>query len=403
MADYKKYSESALLSMLNTADNQIADYTGVTGKEAALSRATGRFTAISAELESRGKTSSNAVDTKSNATYNTADFKAMESWFRDSVVKFQPGVDVNIFLKQVDNGYRLCVTSENNLETQFVKLAVNKLCAEYSSSFLDAHSNSAAVTYEKFKKFMKDNYSTRETVFQVMQHMWEIERKPDEDIHSLGIRFQEKAAETATRITAMYEEKVNENKVSGHDDKKMTAADVFMLVGAMQLFSHIRIREPETYKLLVREIDGVYTPAELSKAAKLYTDRLDKTDPAAQSGVYVNSNRGGRSSSNSNGKTECFSFRDKGYCKYGNKCRFLHDPRHAKNNSENKTPREESQSRGNSNNSGRGNGNRGHGNRGNANRGNGTSNNGGAHATQPADTNATSNFNQVSREVFQLP
>ena len=403
MADYKKYSESALLSMLNTADNQIADYTGVTGKEAALSRATGRFTAISAELESRGKTSSNAVDTKSNATYNTADFKAMESWFRDSVVKFQPGVDVNIFLKQVDNGYRLCVTSENNLETQFVKLAVNKLCAEYSSSFLDAHSNSAAVTYEKFKKFMKDNYSTRETVFQVMQHMWEIERKPDEDIHSLGIRFQEKAAETATRITAMYEEKVNENKVSGHDDKKMTAADVFMLVGAMQLFSHIRIREPETYKLLVREIDGVYTPAELSKAAKLYTDRLDKTDPAAQSGVYVNSNRGSRSSSNSNGKTECFSFRDKGYCKYGNKCRFLHDPRHAKNNSENKTPREESQSRGNSNNSGRGNGNRGHGNRGNGNRGNGTSNNGGAHATQPADTNATSNFNQVSREVFQLP
>ena len=403
MADYKKYSESALLSMLNTADNQIADYTGVTGKEAALSRATGRFTAISAELESRGKTSSNAVDTKSNATYNTADFKAMESWFRDSVVKFQPGVDVNIFLKQVDNGYRLCVTPENNLEIQFVKLAVNKLCAEYSSSFLDAHSNSAAVTYEKFKKFMKDNYSTRETVFQVMQHMWEIERKPDEDIHSLGIRFQEKAAETATRITAMYEEKVNENKVSGHDDKKMTAADVFMLVGAMQLFSHIRIREPETYKLLVREIDGVYTPAELSKAAKLYTDRLDKTDPAAQSGVYVNSNRGGRSSSNSNGKTECFSFRDKGYCKYGNKCRFLHDPRHAKNNSENKKPREESQSRGNSNNSGRGNGNRGHGNRGNANRGNGTSNNGGAHATQPADTNATSNFNQVSREVFQLP
>ena len=403
MAGYKNYSESALLSMLNTADNQIADYTGVTGKEAALKRASERFTAISAELESRGKLSPNAEDAKPNATYNTADFKAMESWFRDSVVKFQPGVDVNIFLKQVDNGYRLCVTPENNLEIQFVKLAVNKLCAEYSSSFLDAHPVSAAVTYEKFKKFMKDNYSTRETVFQVMQHMWEIERKPDEDIHSLGIRFQEKAAETATRITAMYEEKVNENKVAGNDDKKMTAADVFMLVGAMQLFSHIRIREPETYKLLVREIDGVYTPAELSKAAKLYTDRLDKTDPAAQSGVYVNSNRGGRPSSNSNGKTECFSFRDKGYCKYGNRCRFLHDPRHAKKDSENKTPREESQSRGNSNSSGRGNGNRGHGNRGNGNRGNGTSNNGGAHATQPADTNATSNFNQVSREVFQLP
>ena len=93
---------------------------------------------------------------------------------------------------------------------------------------------------------MKDNYSTRETVFQVMQHMWEIERKPDEDIHSLGIRFQEKAAETSTDFK------------------------------------------------------------ELSNAAKLYTDRLDKTDPAAQSGVYINSNRGGRPSSNSN--------ENKGHC-----------------------------------------------------------------------------------------
>ena len=403
MASYKNYNESALISMLNNADNQIGEYTGVDGKEAALNRATVRYNAIAAELEARGKMNSNVAETSTKGTYNTADFKAMESWFRDSVIKFGPGGDVNIFLKQVDNGHRLCVTPENNLEAQFVKLAVNKLCAEYSSSFLDAHPDAATVSYEKFKKFMKDNYSTRETVFQVMQHMWEIERKPDEDIHSLGIRFQEKAAETATRITAMYEEKVNENKVAGNDDKKMTAADVFMLVGAMQLFSHIRIREPETYKLLVREIDGVYTPAELSKAAKLYTDRLDKTDPAAQSGVYVNSNRGGRPSSNSNGKTECFSFRDKGYCKYGNKCRFLHDPRHAKKASENKTPREDSQPHGNSNNSGRGYGNRGHGNRGYGNRGNGTSNNGGAHATQPTDTNATSNFNQVSREVFQLP
>ena len=387
---YANFPDAALYQLLTSTSHQVIELTGVAEKEAALQAAKTQLALISAEVESRGKGGSNAVVSTTN--FNTADFKAMESWFRDSVVKFQPGVDVNIFLKQVDNGYKLCVTAENKLESQFVKLAVNKLCAEYSSSFLDANPDTAAVSYEKFKAFMKENYSTRETVFQVMQHMWEIERKPDEDIHSLGIRFQEKAAETATRVTAMFEEKANENKTAGADDKKMTASDVFMLVGAMQLFSHIRIREPETYKLLVREMDGVYTPADLSKAAKLYTDRLDKTDPAANSGAYLNTNRGGKPPQDSNTRTECFQWRDKGRCYRGDSCKYFHDARHKKKETEDKPPREDSRQRKSKKY-----------NRGSGSRGSSTSNQGGANVTQPADANATSNFNQVSREVFHCP
>ena len=330
-----------------------------------------------------------ATETKL-AVSSTADFKAMEAWFRDSVSKFQPGGDVTIFLSSLENGYRLCVTAENKLESQFVKLAITKLSAEYSNSFLK--SGTDTTSYAAFTKYLKDNYSTKETVFQVLQHMWEIERKPDEDIHSLGVRFQEKAAETSTRITAMFEDKVNENKLSGAQDRKMSAADVFMLVGAMQLFQHIRSREPETYKLLVREMDGVYTPADLSKAAKLYTDRLDKTDPASQSGVYLNSNRDQKSSQDSNSKTECFMWRDKGFCYRGDNCKYFHDARHKKKDAEDKPPREDSRPRKSKKS-----------NRGNGNRGKNTSNQGGANVSQPSDTNATSNFSHVSREVFQLP
>ena len=330
-----------------------------------------------------------ATETKL-AVSSTADFKAMEAWFRDSVSKFQPGGDVTIFLSSLENGYRLCVTAENKLESQFVKLAITKLSAEYSNSFLK--SGTDTTSYAAFTKYLKDNYSTKETVFQVLQHMWEIERKPDEDIHSLGVRFQEKAAETSTRITAMFEDKVNENKLSGAQDRKMSAADVFMLVGAMQLFQHIRSREPETYKLLVREMDGVYTPADLSKAAKLYTDRLDKTDPASQSGVYLNSNRDQKSSQDSNSKTECFMWRDKGFCYRGDNCKYFHDARHKKKDAEDKPPREDSRPRKSKKS-----------NRGNGNRGKNTSNQGGANVSQPSDTNATSNFSHVSREVFQIP
>ena len=157
-------------------------------------------------------------------------------------------------------------------------------------------------------------------------------------------------------------------------------------------FSHIRIREPETYKLLVREMDGVYTPADLSKAAKLYTDRLDKTDPAANSGAYLNTNRGGKPPQDSNTRTECFQWRDKGRCYRGDSCKYFHDARHKKKETEDKPPREDSRQRKSKKY-----------NRGSGSRGSSTSNQGGANVTQPADANATSNFNQVSREVFHCP
>ena len=327
------------------------------------------------------------------AMSHTADFKAMEAYFRESVSKFQPGGDVNIFLSSLENGFKLCVTAENKLESQFVKLAITKLCAEYSNSFLK--SGIDTTSYAAFTKYLKDNYSTKETVFQVLQHMWEIERKPDEDIHSLGVRFQEKAAETSTRITAMFEEKANENLATGAQQKRMSAADVFMLVGAMQLFQHIRSREPETYKLLVREMDGVYTPADLSRKAKLYTDRLDKSDPAAQNGSYaVQHNRGG----NSNEKRECYSYRDHGTCSKGDACPFLHDPRRKKRDNGDAKPREDSRPRKSFHKKKKRN-STGKSDSG-SNRGNDT---GGTHTSQPAANTGNSNFNQVGSEVFQLP
>ena len=339
---------------------------------------------------------STATSTNVHVTH-TADFKAMEAWFRDSVPKFNPGSDVNVFISSLENGYKLCVTPENNLEGQFVKFAITHMCAEYSNSILKADASTRS-SYAAFIKYLKANYSTQETVFQVLQHMWEIERKPDEDIHSLGVRFQEKAAETSTRITSMFEEQANINKASGADDKKMSAADVFMLVGAMQLFQHIRSREPETYKLLVREMDGVYTPADLSRKAKLYTDRLDKSDPAAQNGSYAaQAQRGGKSRRNSNEKSECFNYRDHGSCNRGDNCPYLHDPRRKKRENTDAKPREDSRPRKSFHKKKR------HSNTksdSGSNRGNDS---GGAHNSQPAANTGNSNFTQVGSEVFQLP
>ena len=312
----------------------------------------------------------------------------MESWFRDSVMKFQPGADVNIFISQLENGYKLCVTPKNKLEHSFVKLAVNKLCSEYSNSFLT--SNAEISTFAAFKKYLKDNYSTRETVFQVLAHMWDIERKPNEDIHSLGVRYQEKAADISTRITAMYEEKV---KSEATPDKKMSAADFCMLVGAMQLFQHIRSKEPDTYRLLIRECDDCFTPADLSRKAKLYADRLDKSDPIAHGETYAARNQpsSSRTSSRSNYDSLCYEYRDHGKCKRGEECPYLHDPRRKKPANDNE-PRK----------SNRGGRYRRHGSKSNKNP-NTTNQGNTANVNQAQKADDRGSTTEVGQEVFRLP
>ena len=395
---YQKCPTAGLMTTLRDVNLKIMELEGVSGKEAELAKYEQYLVHITTVLEARGNTDRPAAEVSISNVNNSADYKTMESWFRDSVIKFQPSADVNIFLTQLDNGYKLCVTTANKLEEPFVKLAVNKLSTEYSNSLLAT--NPDLSTYATFKKYMKDNYSTRETVFQVLQHMWEIERRPNEDIHSLGVRFHEKAAETATRITSMYEEKVNENRKSGESKKTMTAADSFLLVGAMQLFQHIRAREPDTYRLLIRDVDDCYTPADLSRKAKLYTDRLDKSDPASQSGAYASqANPRGHSSqpthsSKRKSTQECWNFRDRGECRKGNNCRFRHDPQRKKTSGDSK-PKVDSHPRKPTNNPPSYKPNQYSGSC--QNRGKDTNQSGVNHA-QPASNNST----EVNREVFYL-
>ena len=102
--------------------------------------------------------------------------------------------------------------------------------------------------------------------------------------------------------------------------KVLTAEDAFLLVGSMQLFKHIRDKEPETYKLLLKDCDSCLTPSDLSKKAKLYTDRLAKSDPMTH--TYVARPQNPRNEA----KTECFQFKRSGTCPRAD-CPYYHDAR----------------------------------------------------------------------------
>ena len=257
----------------------------------------------------------------SNNYGNTLQMRAMQTWFTESCPKFGPAVDVAIFIQALENGYKLFVQSNSSLEQTFIQTAVSKMCSDYSTTFTkSAEFNDCAQSYTRFIKYLKDNYASRETIFQILSSLWEVERRDSEDIHSLGIRFEEKAREISTRINAKYAETAEAENLT---KKTLQSEDVFLLVGSMQLFNHIRTKEPETYKLLLKDCDSCLTPSDLSKKAKLYTDRLSKSDPISH--TYATLPQDSRNEP----KLECIFFRKYGNCSRNN-CPYYHDARRIK-------------------------------------------------------------------------
>ena len=267
---------------------------------------------------------------------NSMQMRAMQTWFTESCPKFGPAVDVAIFIQALESGYALFVQQNKSMEHTFIQTAVSYMCGDYSTTFTkSAEFTECTQSYSRFIKYLKDNYASRETIFQILSSLWEVERRDSEDIHSLGIRFEEKAREISTRITAKYAETAEAEKLA---KKTLDSEDVFLLVGSMQLFNHIRAKEPETYKLLLKDCDACLTPSDLSKKAKLYTDRLSKSDPVSH--TYAARPHEPRNEA----KMECLYFRRHGRCSREN-CPYYHDARRLKKDtstpSDNRTPQQD--------------------------------------------------------------
>ena len=261
----------------------------------------------------------------SNDYGNTMQMRSMQTWFTQSCPKFGPAVDVAIFIQALESGYALFVQQNKSLEHTFIQTAVSYMCGDYSTTFTkSAEFTECAQSYSKFIKYLKDNYASRETIFQILSSLWEVERRDSEDIHSLGIRFEEKAREISTRIQSKYADTAENEKLK---KKTLNAEDVFLLVGSMQLFNHIREKEPDTYKLLLKDCDLCFTPSDLSKKAKLYTDRLIKSEPSSL--TYA----ARPSRPRKEAKSECHAFRRFGACPRDDDCPYYHDARRLQNQS----------------------------------------------------------------------
>ena len=244
----------------------------------------------------------------------TADYRTMENMFKESVSKFQPGQEVTKFILQLENVFKVCVTDENKLEENFCRMITSKMSTEYTTNFLNLPVADRK-KFERVKAHLKSTYQTQETIYQTMSHVWDIQQQPGEDIHSLGVRMEEKCLEIHNQIQSKI------LAIPGRDPAQFDSKDAFLLMGSMLMVQHIRRKEPEAFRLMVRDIDDAIKPSEISLRAKSYIDKIGQNDTA---GILTENNGTFLANKEDRKKSDCKTWKSTGSCKYGKRCHYRH-------------------------------------------------------------------------------
>ena len=251
-----------------------------------------------------------------NNPTTSLDFKQMQSHFNDVIPTFCPTNDVILFVKELEKCFKLYVTRENGLEGTFCRQIATKLNSDYSAAFVNLEENSRD-SFDKCKKWLLSNFSTKETIFQILDGLTEMEMKSTEDLQSFAARCQDKAAEIETRVSAMFKSK--------HSNTEMTVKDVFEFFASMRVYNHLRNNENDTFKMVARELDECFVPTDISQKARVYMDRVKSSENQTEAEPTFKVTFSRKRSAN-----DCFTFKKHGECKRGEKCRYKHDPKYLK-------------------------------------------------------------------------
>ena len=215
---------------------------------------------INAQLQvATQHTSANPLAT-SEAKFN---YNSMVSHFKSNVPTLEP-----------QNCYNLYVKPFKALEPYFVQQAKGHLSMDILET-LNA-SNDKTETFEELQLYLKKNYGSRETPFQLLNSLMELDIKEGEKIQEFAGRLERKVAIVATQITAKFND-----RESNTDKTPMTATDCFQLFGSMLFYDHLRRKQPNCFNLMVKEVDDCWRPSDLGSMAATLVDRLDSSHLAA--------------------------------------------------------------------------------------------------------------------------
>ena len=254
-------------------------------------------------------------------------YNSMIAHFKANVPTLEPPLDVSIFVQRLQNCYNLFVKSLPVLEPYFVQTAKGYLSMDILEN-INASEDSTE-TFEELQTFLKKNYGSRETPFQLLNQLMELDIKEGEKIQEYAGRLERKTATVVTQIAAKFK-----NQESNKDGSPMNMSECFNLFSSMLLYDHLRKRRPNCFNLMVQNVDNCWKPSDLGSMAATLVDRMnipEHTQAANQSfSARPNPkqqkhapnkpapNKGATSNGANWPKDVCYKFLSKGACNISN-------------------------------------------------------------------------------------
>ena len=257
---------------------------------------------------------------KAERSLETQQLKNMVNIITTDVPKFTSAVCVHGWLNTLQAYYNLYVnqsaTNKSTFETHFVQSAMSKIQPDYLNAMVNG--SQPIRTFEAMKKYLKDNHSSKLSIYQVLDTVWELPKLDVENLRDYGHRLDDKATEARGIIEAIFDNTIGANDAS----KRLTAEGVFKLVSGQVFLQYLKTKECNVYNHIVNDLDSTWAAAEIALKAMSYSDRLKADESEHQAPTL-------KATFNASVKQKKSEIICRGYaagrCNFGNKCKYKHD------------------------------------------------------------------------------
>ena len=195
-------------------------------------------------------------------------YNAMVAHFKANVPTLEPPLDVSIFIQRLQNCFNLFVKPLPALEPCFVQTAKGFVSMDILENINATEDKTD--TFEELQTFLKKNYGSRETPFQLLNSLMELEIKDGEKIQEYAGRLERKTATVVTQIAAKFK-----SQEANKDKSTMSMSECFNLFSSMLLYDHLRKRRPNCFNLMVKDVDNCWKPSDLGSMAATLVDRMN--------------------------------------------------------------------------------------------------------------------------------
>ena len=276
---------------------------------------------INSRVEKQGKSEVLSLVGAKASNYVSIELKNMSHTILNGVPMFSSGQDVHIWISKLETYYKLYVAKDETgvMEGHFVKNTLSRICPEYLSPMMAE--GVKMESFEDIKNYLKQNHASKLSNFQILDTVWEEDKKDHETLRDFAIRLDEKAMEAKKIIMAKFEEW--KKSMNPSSNASMGVDDLMKLVSGQVFLQYLKTRNQVVYNSICNDLDKTWNATEISLKAMTYSDRLVNEDSPNQGVVpsaFPAKYKGTRRSSDK----KCWDFMEKGECHREN-CRYVHD------------------------------------------------------------------------------